>query len=72
MLAFPLAGTNLERAKGFNRRVVVEALRRHAPCSRAELARLTHLSPQTISNIIGEFLAADLVRVAGRRRWIWR
>jgi predicted NBD/HSP70 family sugar kinase len=67
MLAFPLAGTNLERAKGFNRRVVVEALRRHAPCSRAELARLTHLSPQTISNIIGEFLAADLVRVAGRR-----
>lgn len=67
MLASPLAGTNLERAKGFNRRVVVEALRRHAPCSRAELARLTHLSPQTISNIIGEFLAADLVRVAGRR-----
>jgi predicted NBD/HSP70 family sugar kinase len=67
MLPPSLAGTNLERAKGFNRRVVVEALRRHAPCSRAELARLTHLSPQTISNIIAEFLAAGLVRVEGRR-----
>jgi predicted NBD/HSP70 family sugar kinase len=67
MLPPSLAGTNLARAKGFNRRVVVQALRRHAPCSRAELARLTHLAPQTISNIIAEFLAAGLVRVEGRR-----
>jgi len=67
MPAPSLAGTNLARAKGFNRRVVVEALRRHAPCSRAELARLTRLSPQTISNIVAEFLDAGLVQVEGRR-----
>ncbi|WP_162530380.1 ROK family transcriptional regulator [Rhodovastum atsumiense] len=62
-----ISGTDRERAKSFNRRVVVEALHRHGPCSRVELSRLTGLSPQTISNIIAEFLQAELVHVSGRR-----
>ncbi len=62
-----VAGTNIEHATALNRRVVLEAVRRHAPVSRAEIARATGLSPQTISNIVAELDAAGLVRAGGRR-----
>src|SRR5215813_2991059 len=48
------AGTNLEQAKSHNRRVVIEAVRINGTLSRAEIARLTALSSQTISNIVAE------------------
>jgi predicted NBD/HSP70 family sugar kinase len=63
-----LAGTNLEYARSYNRRVVLEAVRLHGPLSRAEIARLTALTPQTISNIAQELEHAGLVRATGRRR----
>src|SRR5258708_22833288 len=63
-----LAGTNLEYARSYNRRVVLEAVRLHGPLSRAEIARLTALTPQTISNIAQELERAGLVRATGRRR----
>ncbi|MDR6294037.1 MULTISPECIES: ROK family transcriptional regulator [Inquilinus] len=65
------AGANLEGASAHNRRVVFDLLRLSGPLSRAELARRTGLSSQTVSNIIEDFAAAGLVetgaRVAGGR-----
>ncbi|MFM2486265.1 ROK family transcriptional regulator [Celerinatantimonas yamalensis] len=49
-----LSGTNLEHAKVHNRRVVIETIRLHGQLTRAEIARLTHLTPQTVSNITRE------------------
>src|SRR6185436_180580 len=49
------AGTNLGGASAHNRRVVFEALRVNGALSRAELARATQLTAQTVSNIIEEF-----------------
>ncbi len=51
-----------------NRRVVLQALRRHGTLSRADLARLTGLSAQGVTNIADELLRDRLVRNAGRRR----
>lgn len=65
------AGANLEGASAHNRRVVFDLLRLSGPLSRADLARRTGLSSQTVHNIIDDFTAAGLVetgeRVAGRR-----
>lgn len=49
-----LSGTNLENARSHNRRVVMEAIRLHERLSRADITRLTGLTPQTISNITSE------------------
>ena len=63
-----LSGTNIEHTRSFNRRVVLEAVRRHGPISRAEIARLTSLTAQTISNIASELQEGGLIRSEGRRR----
>ncbi|MGP1397820.1 MAG: ROK family transcriptional regulator [Inquilinaceae bacterium] len=63
-----LRGTNLEHARSYNRRVVLEAVRVHGPVSRAEITRLTSLSAQTVSNIALELNQAGLVRSTGRRK----
>ena len=52
--AVSLSGTNLEFARSHNRRVVMEAIRLHGRLTRADIARLTALTPQTISNIASE------------------
>jgi predicted NBD/HSP70 family sugar kinase len=57
-----IAGTNLEQAKSHNRRVVIEAVRTSGPLSRAAIARLTALSSQTVSNIVEELQAAEILR----------
>lgn len=61
-----LTGTNLGYTRVFNRRVVLEAIRLHGPISRAEIARLTSLMFQTVSNIVSEYIRHDLVRPVGR------
>lgn len=53
-LRVTLSGTNLEFARSHNRRVVMEAIRLHGRLTRADLSRLTALTPQTISNITSE------------------
>jgi predicted NBD/HSP70 family sugar kinase len=63
-----LHGTNIEHARTWNRRVVLEAVRLHAPISRAEIARATGLTAQTVSNIVEELRRDGLLRHAGRRR----
>ena len=55
------SGTNQEGASAHNRRVIMDALRRNGALSRAELARATQLTKQTISNIIEELEHDGLV-----------
>ncbi|MEV0798455.1 ROK family transcriptional regulator [Kribbella sp. NPDC050281] len=61
-------GTNLDRVGGFNDAVVLDAIRRSARLSRVELAEVTGLSGQAISNITRRLLDAGLVREAGRQK----
>ncbi|WP_350275301.1 ROK family transcriptional regulator [Kribbella sp. HUAS MG21] len=61
-------GTNLDRVGGFNDAVVLDAIRRSDQLSRVELAEVTGLSGQAISNIVRRLLEAGLVREAGRLR----
>ncbi|HZT20149.1 MAG TPA: ROK family transcriptional regulator [Dongiaceae bacterium] len=63
-----IAGTNLEQARSHNRRVVIEAVRLNGTLSRAEIARLTALSSQTISNIVTELEASGILKAAAPRR----
>lgn len=66
------SGTNLEHARAHNRRVVIEAIRLNGELTRAELARMTSLTPQTVSNIATELelagiLSSHLPRKVGGR-----
>lgn len=62
-----LQGANLEQTRTINRRAVFEAVRRHGPITRAELARHIGLTVQGISNIAAELEAAGLIRQEGKR-----
>jgi predicted NBD/HSP70 family sugar kinase len=61
-------GTNLDRVGGYNDAVVLDVIRRSEQLSRVELAEVTGLSGQAISNIARRLLDAGLVREAGRLR----
>ena len=62
-----LNGSNIEQTRSYNRRVVLEAVRLGGAISRAEIARATYLSPQTVSNIARELENLGLLRDHGRR-----
>ncbi|TCR71798.1 ROK family transcriptional regulator [Rhizobium sp. BK376] len=62
-----LFGTNLDRTQRFNRRVVLETIRLNGPLSRAEVARLTGLSAQTVTNIIDQFKPDGLLIEKARK-----
>lgn len=62
------SGTNLEHARAHNRRVIIEAIRLNGELTRAELARLTALTPQTVSNIVAELEQAELLTSRQPRR----
>jgi predicted NBD/HSP70 family sugar kinase len=61
-------GTNLPRIADFNQAVILNAVR-HAPdgLSRVELAELTGLSAQSVSNITRRLLDRELITEAGTR-----
>jgi predicted NBD/HSP70 family sugar kinase len=61
-------GNNPERNRTHNRRVVLDAVRLHGPLGRTAIARLAHLSPQAVSNIVGELLEEGLLIERGRLR----
>ena len=63
-----LTGTNLVYTKQFNLRIVHETIRLYGPLPRAEIARRTELTPQTVSNLVRELIAYGLVREAERRQ----
>ena len=54
-------GSNQTGMRQYNERVVLQAIRLHGPTPKADLARLTHLSTQTVSIIINRLLEDDLV-----------
>jgi predicted NBD/HSP70 family sugar kinase len=61
-------GTNPERNRSHNRRVVLDAVRLHGPLGRTAIARLAHLSSQAVSNIVSELLDEGLLLERGRLR----
>ncbi len=63
-----LKGTNLEYAKIYNERIVLETIRLNGPLSRAQVARRTELTPQTISNITAQLMERNLVVETGRKQ----
>ncbi|WP_448950855.1 ROK family transcriptional regulator [Labrys neptuniae] len=56
---------HLSLVRQYSRRMVAEVLLNQAPISRADLARVTGLSKQTMSQVIGELEAGGWVRHAG-------
>lgn len=58
-------GINQENIQYLNRELVLRVLRKNEGCSRAELAKITHLKPATITNIINELQELNLVRESG-------
>ncbi|MBL8791794.1 MAG: ROK family protein [Rhizobiales bacterium] len=62
-----LRGTNQELGRPFNRRTVLELIRRHGPVARNEIADRTGLTVQTISNIVRE-LEEDGFLISSRRK----
>ncbi len=57
-----LTGTNLTYTKAYNYRIVFETIRLHGPISRADIARRTNLTAQTISNIVTRLLERQFVQ----------
>jgi len=59
-------GTNLPAVGGYNRSVVLDAVRREAAgLSRTEIAERTGLSPQAVTNVSRRLLDAGLIRESG-------
>jgi predicted NBD/HSP70 family sugar kinase len=63
-----VSGTNAGQTRAFNRRVVLETIRVHGTLSRAEIARLTHLTPQTVASIAKDLSQAGFLHIGGRRK----
>lgn len=61
-----LTGTNLTYTKAFNHRIVFETIRLNGPISRADIARATNLTAQTVSNIVNRLLKRNLI-MEGKR-----
>lgn len=57
-----LTGTNLTYTKAYNFRIVFETIRLHGPISRADVARRTSLTAQTVSNIVNRLLERQFVQ----------
>lgn len=55
-------GSNQVGMRQFNERVVLQTLRLHGSLAKADLARFTHLSAQTIAMIIARLEKDDLIR----------
>lgn len=60
-----LRGNNSADLLFYNRKLILNLIRRHSVISRIELAELSGLKPATITIIINEFIAKDLVEDCG-------
>ncbi|HET7714234.1 MAG TPA: ROK family transcriptional regulator [Bauldia sp.] len=60
-----LRGTNQEFGRPYNRRIVLETIRLHAPITRADIARRVGLTTQTVANIVREIAEQGFI-VSGR------
>lgn len=61
-------GTNPERTRSHNRRVVLETVRQHGQLGRSDIAALTRLTAQAVSNIVAELVGEGFLIEQGRRR----
>lgn len=61
-------GSNPERNRHHNRRVVLEAIRSHGALGRTEIGRLTQLTAQAVANIVDDLVAEAFLIEVGRRR----
>ncbi|MEH1099919.1 ROK family transcriptional regulator [Micromonospora sp. CPCC 205561] len=57
--------TELGDVRVANRAVVLRHVRRHAPCSRADIAAHTGLNKATVSSLVGELIDRRLLRETG-------
>ncbi|WP_048646367.1 ROK family transcriptional regulator [Nitratireductor soli] len=62
-----IVGSNAERTRLHNRQVVLGHVREQQPVGRAELARISGLSTQAVSNIIAELAEDGFLVEAGRQ-----
>ena len=58
---------NQEYIRDMNRALVLEAIANHPPLSRADLAKMLHLTKATVSTIVQELLDRQLVIELGSR-----
>ena len=63
-----MRGSNHVGMRQFNERIVLQAIRLHGPTPKAELARLTQLSKQTVSIIVERLLDDGLLLKCDRLR----
>ena len=59
-------GANQPSVAGYNQALILDQIRRAGGVSRVELASLTGLSAQTVSNICGRLLDAGIIEEGGR------
>jgi DNA-binding Lrp family transcriptional regulator len=65
-LASSASGAGAVNSRRLNRQRLLDAIRRHGPISRADLAKRTSLSPPTVSGLVEELVAdAGLLREIG-------
>ncbi len=62
----PLRRGNRDLIKDLNRNLVLNLIKSRGPISRVELARISGLSPATISSITGDFIDMGLVHEMGQ------
>ncbi len=63
-----MRGSNHSGMRQFNERIVLQAIRHHGAIAKADLARLTQLSNQTVSIIVNRLLDDGLLVKQGRVR----
>ena len=54
-------GTNQQSSAPYNRRIVLDVIRRHGSLSRKEIVERVALSPQTVANITSDLESVGLV-----------
>ena len=64
-----LRGTNQEQGKPFNKRIVLELIRRRGPIARNEIAESIGLTVQTVSTIVRELEEEGLTKMEICRRY---
>jgi hypothetical protein len=63
-----MRGSNHNGMRQFNERIVLQAIRHHGAMAKADLARLTQLSTQTVSIIVDRLLGDELLLKQDRVR----
>ncbi len=63
-----MKGSNSKQNKALNLRLVLSEIVTQAPISRVEISRNTHLTKQTITNMVEELIAANLVIETGVKK----